>query len=220
MSLRNWLVTFLWMCIPVGASAEYFTIECPYCSEAGYRQAAVNAVPWPPGGDVLVIDYPQATLKAYTVFREDGPDGLYVGAFETAVPAEIQADFDVVIDFIQWAESSVLGYELPPELGIPTAFDVVNNGRNTLIISDWLNQQSAISSQVQGVVDALRGILGNHNPNVNVVVEVVMPDGSVVEMKAESKILTTPNEPEFVVTFEVTSALDADGNPIQFSNLD
>ncbi len=220
MWFRSCLGIFCWAWATVAVSAEYFSIECQYCTELGYRQAALNAVPWPPGGDALVIDYPQATLKSYTVFREDGPDGLFVSAFETAVPVEIQADFDVVIDFIEWAESSTLGFELPPELGISSAFEVVNNGRNALIISGWINEQQSIATPVQGVVDALRGILGSHNPNVPIVVEVVMPDGSVVDMKATSKILTTPDGPHFVVEFEVVSAIDADGNPIRFSNME
>jgi len=214
MSYRSCFFVFFWACMPVVASADYFSTECSYCSDPGYKQAAVNAVPFPPGGKVLVIDYPQETLKNYQVHREEGPDGLYIFAYEIAVPADKQADFDAVINFVNWVASSDLELDLPPGLGIYSAYDVINNWGNIGTISDWINQQSPVASHFQGVAAAFRGFLGSHNPNIEMTVEVTMPDGSVVRVEAVSQIITTADGTKLVIEFEPLFGTDTDGNRI------
>jgi hypothetical protein len=77
MSFKNYLVIFFWACIPVVASANYFSTECSYCTDSGYKQAAVNAVPFPPGGNVSgFTGYPHQLGSTVHTQGDGGEDDL------------------------------------------------------------------------------------------------------------------------------------------------
>jgi hypothetical protein len=149
-----------------------------------------------------------AVASADDYFSTGTPDSSGPECMQTT---DKPADLDAVVN---GDERPARAYELPPDLGIDSAYDVINNWRNVRIISNWLNEKEDVVSGVQEVRKILQHFFGSRDPGIRNTVEVSLSDGSEVKMEAVFKRITTAEGTNLVIEFEPLWGVDTDRNRV------